>query len=55
MIRTSISLLRSWKRAVIGSRPVNSGISPNSNRSVGFTRAFSRSRMVGLSSLDVET
>ena len=45
MMRTSIALSRSWKLAMIGSRPANSGIRPNSNRSVGFTRAFSRSRM----------
>jgi aspartate racemase len=40
--------------ATTGSRPVNSGIRPNSIRSVGFTRAFSRSRIVRSSSPEVE-
>ena len=39
----------------IGRRPVNSGISPKVNRSVGFTREFRRSRIFWLSSLEIET
>ena len=36
---------------MVGSRPVNSGMSPYSNRSVGFTREFRRSRIFWLSAL----
>ena len=38
---------------MIGSRPVNSGISPYVKRSVGFTRVLRRSRICWLSPFDV--
>ncbi|MNC99677.1 hypothetical protein D3C83_180420 [compost metagenome] len=53
-MRASMSRVSSRKRAMMGSRPVNSGIRPNWNRSVGFTRSFSRSRMPWLSLAEAE-
>ncbi len=54
MMRTSIALLSSWKRVITGSLPVNSGISPKVNKSVGFTREFSRCSIFWLSPFRIE-